>query len=454
MNAAQPPQPSPRRDLQWDRHRLAQSGGAFIDPSRWPHLLTVPAVPLSGRRARAVTLTLEDLLDDRGVATDSGMPPFLDARDGRLIDRIVARGWLGLAESYMAGEWGAEPLPQVLGVLLSQPFESGWGARLALKGAEARRKQRRPEFRELPESLVELFAGATRSTSSALFASGSRTTVTEPVAFGSRRNGNRALVPVDVTWCEAPDDVERLDLDAAQGRLAEELLDLGGVGPGDRVLEMPSNGGNLAIRAARRGARVDALCASETHAEALAARVRQAGVAGAVRIEVMPRLVPSPREWAGSYAVIFSIERMETLGDAGMRAFWRGVERMLDPRGVAVVQTRITTPECRATARDSLEVMQEYLWPAMEYPTLDAIRASLAANTNLIGVREVHIGPHLAATLPLWRANFLARDRQAAAAGFDHVHRRLWDYQLALHEALVAGGDIDCVHMVVRHRPR
>jgi cyclopropane-fatty-acyl-phospholipid synthase len=30
------------------------------------------------------------------------------------------------------------------------------------------------------------------------------------------------------------------------------------------------------------------------------------------------------------------------------------------------------------------------------------------------------------------------------------VYRRLWTYQLALHEALVGAGDLDCVQFVLR----
>ena len=50
--------------------------------------------------------------------------------------------------------------------------------------------------------------------------------------------------------------VATVDLDEAQGRKIERLLDQTGVGEGTRVLEIGTGWGELAIRAARRGATV------------------------------------------------------------------------------------------------------------------------------------------------------------------------------------------------------
>lgn len=426
---------------------------SYVDARRWLYLVDQPQAPLMGRRAQDVSQRLEQSLVAHGIGLDSRTVPYFHMYDGQVIDRMVARGWLGLAEGYMLGEWTADPLPDVLSALLDQPLEGKLGRVFARRAAKQRAKGTVPGTGELPEGLVELYAGATRATGAAQFSSSSRTTATEtievPVAQGSRKT---VPATVDFTWFGEPDGADRLDLDDCQMRRIEGMLTEASVGRGDRVLELPSTGGQLAIQAALRGASVDILCSDEDHALAVEARVRAAGVGGAIQIEVIDQPIPSPRQWSGRYHAVFSVERMETLGTAGLRQYLRAVDRMLAADGVAVIQTVVATESMRETARESLDVMRSYVWPALEYPTVEAVRTTVAGHTGLRVAAENYMGAHLAATIPLWRANFMARERQAAAAGFDQVFRRLWDYQLALHDALVAGGDIDCVQFVLRPR--
>lgn len=417
----------------------------FIDPERWPDLVRRQEAPLLGARAARVREHLESLTRYNGIGLSRDSEPRLVVGDGLALDRIVAGGWLGLAEGYMAGEWSAEPLPKVLRVLLSQPLESGLGAVIA--------RRRRRDFGdiragELPDALVELYTGETRATASALFASGTRTSSTRHVDQSGRS------VPVVVSWMDAPSLVDRADLDDAQVNRMNRMLDMARVGPGDRVLELPSSGGALPVLAARRGARVDVLTSGPDHAEVVRSRAHAAGVGGAIRVETVRGPVPTPRQWSGTYDAIFSVERMETLGDQGAEDFLGAVSRMLAPRGIAVIQS-VTGGEGTEIPADiveqSLDVMRAYVWPALSFPTPEQV-IERANRSGMEVLREVHLGSHYALTLSLWRAAFASRERQAAAAGFDPVYRRLWSYQLALHEALVSAGALDCVQFVMRRR--
>ncbi|AGP30715.1 class I SAM-dependent methyltransferase [Corynebacterium terpenotabidum] len=417
----------------------------YIDPERWPDLVRRPEAALLGTRAARVRERLETLTRDNGISLTPADSPHFFMRDGLVLDRIVSDGWLGLAEGYMAGEWSADPLPQVLGVLLTRPLEAGFG------GFVARRRRRdfgRVGSGELPDALTELYTGETRATGSALFSSGVRTSATrDETQFG--RN-----VSVVESWMDAPDHLDRADLDDAQVHRITRMLDMGRVGPGDRVLELPSSGGALAVLAARRGARVDVLTSDPDHADAVRRRAHAAGVGGAVRVETIRGQLPSPRQWSGDYDAVFSVERMEILGDGGTEQFLSVVHRMLVPGGVAVIQSVVEggrSSLADEVVTQSLDVMRAYVWPALQYPTIGHV-VSRANRAGLELAREVHLGSHFGETLRLWRSAFRSRERQAAAAGFDPVYRRLWDYQFALHEALVVAGALDCVQFILRRR--
>lgn len=420
----------------------------YIDPARWPGVARQPDAHFLGRRATNLQERLERLTLAHGVSLTPGASPRFVVQDGMVLDRVVDSGWLGLAEGYMAGEWTADPLPEVLGVLLGQPLEGGFGRTLSRR---RRRVAGQVRAGELPDALVGIYAGETRSTGSALFASGTRTSEVE----NPQQDGGTP--PVNVRYLDAPTDpdlVERADLDSAQLHRINAMLDEAQVGPGHRVLELPSSGGALPVMAARRGAHVDVLTSDVDHAEAVRARAHEAGVGGAVRVQSIRGPVPSPRQWSGTYDAVFSVERMETLGDDGTYHFLRAVERMLAADGIAVIQSVTGTPGGalpEETVDESLDVVRAYIWPALHYPTVGHVTTQ-ANRAGLQLTARNRMGSHYATTLALWRSAFGARERAAAAAGYDPVYRRLWDYQLALHEALATEGALDCQQYVLRRR--
>ncbi|WP_433061459.1 SAM-dependent methyltransferase [Dactylosporangium sp. CS-033363] len=77
-----------------------------------------------------------------------------------------------------------------------------------------------------------------------------------------------------------------LDFNAARRRRIDRLLDAVGVGPGTRLLEVGSDGGELAIRAARRGAIVHSVTSSAVLREAAVRKVVAAGMAGRVHVRL------------------------------------------------------------------------------------------------------------------------------------------------------------------------
>ncbi|MGP9723639.1 class I SAM-dependent methyltransferase [Corynebacterium sp. AOP40-9SA-29] len=442
------------RDARDNRESARGNGENYVDAERWPGVARSPEAPFLGRRAVHLQQRLENLTQDHGISLTPGASPRFVVDDGLVLDRVVDAGWLGLAEGYMAGEWTADPLPEVLGVLLTQPLEGGLGRRLSRR---RRRVAGHVRAGDLPDALVDIYAGQSRATGSALFASGTRTSEVDNPEQGGQRP------PVTVSYLDAPTDpaaVDRADLDSAQQHRIDAMLDEAQVGPGHRVLELPSSGGALPVAAARRGAHVDVLTSDVDHAERVRAFAHEAGVGGAVRVQTIRGPIPSPRQWSGTYDAIFSVERMETLGNDGTIHFLRAVERMLAGDGIAVVQSvvRPTDPvdgedqdlrPPEASVTESLDVMRAYVWPALEYPT----PSHVTAQANRAGLRLTarnRMGSHYATTLALWRSAFTARERAAAAAGFDAVYRRLWNYQLALHEALARAGALDCEQFVFR----
>ena len=98
-------------------------------------------------------------------------------------------------------------------------------------------------------------------------------------------------------------------LEQAQRRKIDRLLDITGTGPGTRLLEIGTGWGELALRAARRGAHVTSLTISRAQWETASRRAAAAGLDDRIDLQLRDY-----REAAGSYDAVVSVEMIEAVG--------------------------------------------------------------------------------------------------------------------------------------------
>ena len=114
---------------------------------------------------------------------------------------------------------------------------------------------------------------------------------------------NNAGVPV----------ADRAALHAAQLRKVNRLLDLAGIGKGTRVLEIGTGWGELAIRAARRGAIVHTLTISTEQHDLAVRRIAAEGLSDRVRVDICDYRDVDPGR-SGGYDAVVSVEMIEAVG--------------------------------------------------------------------------------------------------------------------------------------------
>ncbi|NEB77001.1 class I SAM-dependent methyltransferase, partial [Streptomyces sp. SID14478] len=331
--------------------------------------------------------------------------------------RIGRQGLVGFGESYMAGEWDAPDLVAALTVLAAHAAELVPAPLQRLRGLWALRRPQ--EQRNTPDGsrtnisrhydlsndLFALFLDDTLTYSAALF---------------------RAL---PATW----------DLFAdAQRRKIDRLLDLAGVREGSRVLEIGTGWGELAVRAAARGADVTSLTLSHEQRDLARARIAAAGLSDRARVELCDY-----RDARGTYDAVVSVEMIEAVG----AEFWPVYFRTLDERlaaGGRVALQAITMPHDRMLAsRSTFTWIQKYIFPGGSLPSVEAIAQAVHDHTRLTISRRDGYGAHYAETLRLWRERFAARADEVAALGFDETFRRMWTFYLAYSEAGFRSGYLD-----------
>ncbi|WP_308405871.1 cyclopropane-fatty-acyl-phospholipid synthase family protein [Streptomyces tardus] len=392
-----------------------------IDPERWPDVASVPSASAARRWAterllrRAVAqLPLWVRLPDGELLGRGG--PLMEIRDPRAFHARLGRtGLIGFGESYLAGEWDAPDLVAVLTVLASematlvpaplQRLRGVWAARQpgAQRNTPSGSKRNISRHYDLSNDLFALFLDSTLSYSSGIF---------------------RSL----------PATPDRLT--DAQHRKIDRLLDLAEVGPGTRVLEIGTGWGELAIRAAARGARVTSVTLSEEQRALALSRIAAAGHRDAATVELCDY-----REVTGEYDAVVSVEMIEAVGVEYWPTYFAKLADVLAPGGRVALQA-ITMPHERMLAsRRTHTWIQKYIFPGGMLPSTEAVAEQAAPRLEI--TRRAGFGPHYAETLRLWREAFAARAEEVGELGFDETFRRMWTFYLAYSEAGFRSGYLD-----------
>jgi cyclopropane-fatty-acyl-phospholipid synthase len=349
--------------------------------------------------------------------------PALVIRDEDAFYRRLGSGTAGLAEAYMTGAWDSDDLPGL--------------------------------FTVLAENLTALVPGPLRSLRRWYIPR--QPTAEDATIEGARRNIERhydlsddlfaLFLDPGMTYSSAlfaPGDT----LARAQHRKIDALLDRTRVGPRTSVLEIGTGWGELAIRAAARGARVTTLTISPSQWAAARRRAEAAGVAGQVDVQLRDY-----REATGHYDVILSVEMIEAVGERYWPAYFTTIDRLLAPSGRAGLQA-ITMPHDRMLAtRGGHTWIHKYIFPGGQIPSLQAITAVLRARTSLRVTADYPMGQHYARTLAEWRRRFLAAADQVGQLGFGPAFQRMWNLYLAYSEGGFRAGYLD-VHQLILERDR
>lgn len=359
---------------------------------------------------------------------DAHAPLLEVVRPDALYRRLEEHPKIGLGEGYMAGDWRAAPGSDLAEVMT--PFAARMGALL-------------------PAPLLRLRALVDRA-----MPHHERNTLD-----GSRRNIRAhydlsnglfaAFLDPTMTYSSALLDQTRplrdQDLRGGQERKIDAVLDAAGVRAGTRVLEIGTGWGELALRAARRGAHVTTITLSAEQRVLALDKIAAAGLGDRVEIRLQDY-----REVTGAFDAIVSVEMIEAVGEEFWAEYFATIDRLLAPGGSAVIQAILMRHERFLATRRSYGWIQKYIFPGGMIPSMEAIEEVTTRHTSLQVTAVRRFGLHYAETLRQWRARFDEQWPTIRALGFDETFRRMWEFYLAYCEAGFATGYLDVAHVTLR----
>jgi cyclopropane-fatty-acyl-phospholipid synthase len=423
----------------------------------WPGLDAVPTGPRAAFSAAVarrlftaavnrLDVTVVLVTDERGGTRTLGRggPVMTVHRPQELFARLGRDQLIGFGEAYLTGAWDAEDLAGFLTVLAAELPTLVPQVLQRLRAAVVHRPptaQRNTEHNtrsniahhyDLSNELFELFLDPTLSYSSALF-------------------GDAVVDHVSHLVAGAPTGTD--DLAGAQARKIERLLDEARVGAGSRVLEIGTGWGELAIRAARRGATVHSVTLSSEQQTLARSRIAAAGLAARCEVELCDYRAVSTGDRAGErYDAVVSVEMIEAVGHEYWPTYFATIDRVLAPGGRAVLQA-ITMPHDRMLAtRSTYTWINKYIFPGGFLPSVEVVDEITREHTSLRVTGRLSFGRHYAETLRQWDQRFLAESRAVLELGFDETFLRMWHFYLEYSRAGFASDYLD-VNQLVLARP-
>ncbi len=335
----------------------AVSAAPHLAPTeRWPGLDVVPSGPrsaVSARIARRLFIGAVNRLDVTVHVGDQtygkGGPAATVVRPEEFYARLGRHQLIGFGEAYMTGAWEADDLGSFLSVLAAemselvpkslQRFRTFVAKRPPSRHKSSKRNSQSniAHHYDLSNDLFELFLDPTLSYSAALF------------------DGDPAMARRD-------------DLEAAQHRKIDRMLDEAGVGEGTRLLEIGSGWGALAIRAARRGATVRTITLSVEQKQLADDRIAAAGLSDQISVDICDY-----RDVTGSYDAIVSVEMIEAVGWQYWRTYFETLDQVLAPGGKICIQAITMRHDQMLATRNTYTWIHKYIFPGGMLPSLEAI---------------------------------------------------------------------------------
>ncbi|MGA0027008.1 MAG: class I SAM-dependent methyltransferase [Steroidobacteraceae bacterium] len=215
--------------------------------------------------------------------------------------------------------------------------------------------------------------------------------------------------------------------------------------PGERLVEIGTGWGGLAIHAARHyGVEVTTTTISREQHDYAREWIDREGLGGQITL-----LLDDYRDLQGRFDKLVSVEMIEAVGHRYLGTYLGKISALLEPHGAALIQAITLQDQYYQQALRSVDFIQRFIFPGSFIPSVTVILEAMRDQTDLKLFHLEDIGPHYATTLRHWRERFMARLPEVRALGYPDEFIRMWEFYLCYCEGGFLERQLGDVHLLL-----
>ncbi len=348
----------------------------------------------------------------------------LVVKNWNMFQNALKSGDIGFAESYIACEWETNDLTQLMELFIANRravdriIYGTWLGRLYYQIKHWSRRNNRTNSTknihahyDLGNSFYSLWLDESMTYSSALY----ETSKNIPLAQAQRAKIQRACRMVGL---EKGKPQKVLEIGCGWGSLAEVVVN---------DFESQHTGVTL----------------SPSQLDYAKARLVGKGLNADLRLQDYRDIEDQ------AFDAILSIEMFEAVGKEYWTTYFKNVNRLLKPGGLACIQSIVIDDGLFDQYIKGTDFIQQYIFPGGCLPSPSRFKTLARAN-GLEVVDEFCFGQDYAATLKEWRRVFNAQSSQVRKLGFDEAFMRTWEFYLCYCEAGFNQRNLDVIQFTLK----
>ena len=337
--------------------------------------------------------------------------------------QIIKSGSIGMAESYMRGDFETDNLTNLIELtaknikliynfsgLLDFPIINNIKS-IFIKNNKSKSKENIAKHYDLGNEFFSLWLDPSLTYSSAIF---------------ENKDSN---------------------LESAQINKYKKLISLINPKPGDKILEIGCGWGGFAEYVGKNyDVKMDCITISQKQFDYASKKIFENGLNEKVQIKFKDY-----RDIQDKYNSIASIEMIEAVGKNYLSSYFNTIKSNLSKNGKAAIQAITINDDLFERYKTKQDFIQKYIFPGGFLPSKKSLY-ELSSSKGLAIDKYDSYGFHYSNTLKLWRDEFLNKWDFISKQGFDLTFKRMWHFYLSYCEAGFKSKNIDLIQFSLQNR--
>ena len=250
-----------------------------------------------------------------------------------------------------------------------------------------------------------------------------------------------------LTYSSAIFEKHESNLESAQINKYKKLLSLINPNSGDKILEIGCGWGGFAEFVGKNyDVKMDCITISQKQFEYASKRIFENGLNEKVQIKLKDY-----RDIEDKYNSIASIEMIEAVGKNYLSSYFNTIKSNLSKNGKAAIQAITISDDLFDRYKTKQDFIQKYIFPGGFLPSKKSLY-SISSSKGLAIDKYESYGLHYSNTLKLWRDEFFNKWETISKQGFDLTFQRMWHFYLSYCEAGFKSKNIDLIQFSLQNR--